>query len=170
MSAPYGRDAAERSADVLRERIGDAVPEVGIVLGSGLGGLAADIEDAVRVPFADVPGFPPATVVGHAGAIVSGKLGGRGVIALAGRFHMYEGHSPQLAGFPRTTGHHGPEPEPAAVRPLSMAWMTDELIAETRRVWSVGYGRVIAAEEAVEILMNVRRFAETMLRAEGERL
>ena len=100
MSAPYGREAAERSADALRNRIGDAVPEVGIVLGSGLGGLAADIEDAVSIPFADVPGFPPATVVGHAGAIVSGKLGGRCVIALAGRFHMYEGHSPQLAGFP----------------------------------------------------------------------
>lgn len=49
-----------------------------------------------------------------------------------------------------------------------MAWMTDELIDETRRVWSKAYGRVLAAEEAVEILMNVRRLAETMLRAQRE--
>jgi hypothetical protein len=48
-----------------------------------------------------------------------------------------------------------------------MAWMSDDLIAETRRVWSKAYGRVIATEEAIEILMNVRRFAETMLRATG---
>ena len=70
------------------------------MLGSGLGGLANDIENARRVPFSEVPGFPAATVVGHAGALVSGELSGRNVIALAGRFHMYEGHSPQLAAFP----------------------------------------------------------------------
>ncbi len=73
-----------------------------------------------------------------------------------------------LAGFSPTTGHHGPEPVPAAVRPLSMAWITDDLLAETRRVWSKAYGRVIADEEAIEILTNVRRFAETMLRAEEQ--
>lgn len=105
MRAPYGRQAAEDAAKALRERIGDLIPEVGIVLGSGLGGLAEQIEDAVRVPFNEVPGFPTATVVGHAGAVVSGKLGGRNVVALAGRFHMYEGHSPQLAGFPVRVMH-----------------------------------------------------------------
>jgi hypothetical protein len=73
-----------------------------------------------------------------------------------------------LAGFTPTTGHHGPEPEPAAPRPLSLAWITDDLLVETRRVWSKTYGRVIADEEAIEILMNVRRFAETMLRAEEQ--
>jgi hypothetical protein len=51
------------------------------------------------------------------------------------------------------------------VRPLPLAWITDDLLAETRRVWSKAEGRVIADEEAIEILMNVRRFAETMLRA-----
>ena len=100
MNAPYGRRAAEDAANSIRTRIGDAVPEIGIVLGSGLGGLAEQIEEAARVPFSEVPGFPTATVIGHAGALVSGKLGGRNVIALAGRFHMYEGHSPQLAAFP----------------------------------------------------------------------
>jgi hypothetical protein len=70
-----------------------------------------------------------------------------------------------LAGFVPTTGHHGPEPESAAPRPLSLAWITDELLAETRRVWSLAYERVIADEEAIEMLVNVKRFAETMLRA-----
>lgn len=105
MTARYGKSAALAAADAIRERIGDAEPVIGIVLGSGLGGLANDIEDAVRIPFAEVPGFPNATVAGHAGAIVSGRLGGRSVIALAGRFHTYEGHSPQLAAFPVRVMH-----------------------------------------------------------------
>ena len=105
MTAPYGRDAARRSADAIRARVGSAVPDIGIVLGSGLGGLATDIEDATRIPFAEVPGFPSATVIGHAGALVCGKLGGRPVVAMAGRFHMYEGHSPQLAAFPVRVMH-----------------------------------------------------------------
>ena len=110
MSTPYGREAAHRTADAIRRYIGDAKPEIGIALGSGLGGLAGDIDDAVRIPFAEVPGFPAATVVGHAGALVAGMLNGRAVIALAGRFHMYEGHPPQLAAFPvrvmRALGAH----------------------------------------------------------------
>lgn len=105
MSAVYGRAAAKRSAEAIRARVGNAVPEIGIVLGSGLGGLAGDIEDAVHVPFGEVPGFPTATVAGHAGALVWGKLAGRNVVALAGRFHMYEGHSPQLSAFPVRVMH-----------------------------------------------------------------
>ena len=105
MSTGYGRESAKRTADAIRARVGDAIPEIGIVLGSGLGGLAGDIEDAVRVPFAEVPGFPAATVVGHAGALVWGKLGAKNVVALAGRFHMYEGHPPQLAAFPVRVMH-----------------------------------------------------------------
>jgi len=54
------------------------------------------------------------------------------------------------------------------VRPLSMQWLTDERIAEARRVWSMAYGRVISQDEAVEILANVRRLAEVLLRAEEE--
>jgi purine-nucleoside phosphorylase len=98
---PFGPAAAARAAAAVRERhaLPDA-PVAAIVLGSGLGGLAARIENAVRVPFADVPGFPPATVVGHAGALIGGSLGGRAVLALAGRFHMYEGHEARVAGFP----------------------------------------------------------------------
>jgi purine-nucleoside phosphorylase len=105
MISLYSAEAAGQTAESVRRHIGDDVPEIGIILGSGLGGLAEDIEDAVRVPFADVPGFPEVTVVGHAGALVSGMLGGRKVIALAGRFHMYEGHPPALAAFPVRVMH-----------------------------------------------------------------
>lgn len=105
MSGDYSTAAARRSAKAIRQRIGDAEPEIAIILGSGLGGLADDIENAVRVPFADIPVFPEPTVLGHAGALVSGQLGGREVIALAGRFHMYEGHPVGLAGFPVRVMH-----------------------------------------------------------------
>ena len=97
---PYGAAAAARAADVIRARIGDDAPIAGVILGSGLGGLANRIADPVSVPFAEVPAFPTATVVGHAGKLIGGTLGGRRVVALAGRFHMYEGHPAALAGFP----------------------------------------------------------------------
>jgi purine-nucleoside phosphorylase len=105
MSAPFGRYAAQKAAEAIRLRIGDAAPEIAIVLGSGLGGLAERIEGAIRVPFAVVPGFPGATIPGHTGTVVSGTLNGRQVVALAGRFHMYEGHPPQLAAFPVRVMH-----------------------------------------------------------------
>ena len=98
--ATYGAAAAERAAASIRERIGSATPVAGIILGSGLGGLVKRIAHPIAIPFASVPGFPTATVPGHAGTLISGTLGGRQVIALAGRFHMYEGHSAELAGFP----------------------------------------------------------------------
>ena len=97
----HGARAASAAAAEIRRRTGlDGAPVLGIVLGSGLGGLARRIEDARDVAFADVPGFPAASVVGHAGRVVVGRLAGRIVVALAGRFHMYEGHSAALAGFP----------------------------------------------------------------------
>jgi purine-nucleoside phosphorylase len=96
----YGVAAASRAADFIRARAGIETPVAAIILGSGLGGLAHRIADAVPIPFADVPGFPTATVVGHAGKLITGTLGGRRVVALAGRFHMYEGHEAALAGFP----------------------------------------------------------------------
>jgi purine-nucleoside phosphorylase len=96
----FGAAAAALAADAIRAHLGDTKPVAGIILGSGLGGLAARIADPVAVPFADVPGFPSATVVGHAGKLIGGTLAGRPVVALAGRFHMYEGHDAALAGFP----------------------------------------------------------------------
>src|SRR5258708_10858425 len=98
-SSPYGTAAAAGAATVIRARVGETTPVLGIILGSGLGGLAGRIGDPIAVPFAEIPGFPSATVVGHAGRLVSGLLGGRPVVALAGRFHLYEGHDAALAAF-----------------------------------------------------------------------
>ena len=74
----------------------DLVPSVGIVLGSGLGGLADDLEGAISIPFAELPGWPAATAPGHAGRLLLGHLAGTPVVMLQGRFHMYEGYDPGL--------------------------------------------------------------------------
>ena len=72
------------------------VPRLGIVLGSGLGGLADAIEEPVSIPFEALPGWPAATAPGHAGRLLLGTLGGVPVVALQGRFHLYEGNDPGL--------------------------------------------------------------------------
>ena len=77
----------------VRRRTG-LVPLVGLVLGSGLGGLADAVEAASRIGFAEIPGWPPATAPGHAGRLILGRLSGVPVVVLQGRFHLYEGHSP----------------------------------------------------------------------------
>lgn len=74
----------------------DLVPELGIVLGSGLGGLADDLEDPIAIPFAELPGWPAATAPGHVGRLLLGRLAGRPVVMLQGRFHLYEGNAPGL--------------------------------------------------------------------------
>ena len=95
-----GASAARVAADAVRASLAlRDKPVAAIILGSGLGGLSADIGDARRLQFRDIPGFPAATVHGHAGQLISGTLAGRPVLALAGRFHLYEGHSARLAGF-----------------------------------------------------------------------
>ena len=91
-------DQPERIAALVaavRQRT-DLVPELGIVLGSGLGGLAEDLDDAVAIPFADLPGWPAATAPGHLGRLLLGRLAGRPVVMLQGRFHLYEGNAPGL--------------------------------------------------------------------------
>ena len=75
----YGTADARRTADVIRQRVGDAAPVAGIILGSGLGRLADRITDRTVVEYHDVPGFPPPTVAGHSGAVIAGTLGGRRV-------------------------------------------------------------------------------------------
>jgi purine-nucleoside phosphorylase len=72
------------------------VPEVGIVLGSGLGGLADELDEPVAIPFDALPGWPSATAPGHVGRLLLGTLGGRRVVMLQGRFHLYEGNDPGL--------------------------------------------------------------------------
>jgi purine-nucleoside phosphorylase len=74
----------------------DLAPEVAIVLGSGLGGLADQLDLPVAIPFSELPGWPAATAPGHAGLLLLGHLGGRPVVMLQGRFHLYEGNDPGL--------------------------------------------------------------------------
>ena len=76
--------------------------------------------------------------------------------------------SPQSVGFPAPDGHTGCDPDLVGVRPLSIEWLSNERIAEARRVWSRAYDRVISEDEAIEILMNVRRLANALLRAKEE--
>src|SRR5262245_20416739 len=75
-------------------------PRLGIVLGTGLGALAQEIQSAVRIPYSDLPHFPQSTVLGHAGELVCGTLAGQAVVAMSGRFHAYEGYSLQQITFP----------------------------------------------------------------------
>ncbi|WP_409289077.1 purine-nucleoside phosphorylase [Peribacillus sp. SCS-37] len=88
-----------QAADYLKERI-SGTPEIGLILGSGLGVLADEIEDAVKIPYGEIPNFPVSTVEGHAGQLVSGTLSGKKVIAMQGRFHFYEGYDMGQVTFP----------------------------------------------------------------------
>ena len=97
---PLGAAEAQAAAEAIRSRVGDAKPAAAIILGSGLGQLAQEIEARARVPYREIPGFPEATVAGHAGELIVGTLGAKPVVALAGRFHTYEGHDIRLAAFP----------------------------------------------------------------------
>ena len=80
------------AADYLRSRIVPRQPEVGVILGSGLGKLADEIEEPLTIPYGDIPGFPVSTAIGHKGNFIVGKLGGKCVIAMQGRIHYYEGY------------------------------------------------------------------------------
>ncbi len=93
------RHMIEKAADVLRQRM-PAPPAIGLILGSGLGVLAEEIEEAVRIPYEEIPGFPVSTVEGHAGRLVYGRLEGATVVAMQGRFHYYEGYSLREVTFP----------------------------------------------------------------------
>jgi purine-nucleoside phosphorylase len=75
-------------------------PEIGIILGTGLGGLVDEIEDKVSIPYEEIPNFPVSTVHGHQGRLIHGKINGKTVIAMQGRFHYYEGYSMDVVTFP----------------------------------------------------------------------
>lgn len=81
----------QQSAEFLRTKL-NRLPEICLVLGSGLGALAGQAEEAIVIPYEEIPGFPTSTVESHAGKLVCGCLGGKQVAIMAGRFHYYEGY------------------------------------------------------------------------------
>ena len=99
VSSLHTLERVEEAAAAVRERF-DAVPEVAVILGTGLGRLGAEIDTAVAIEYADIPHFPLSTVESHAGRLLCGRLAGKTVIAMQGRFHRYEGYSLQQVTFP----------------------------------------------------------------------
>lgn len=92
-------ETIRQAAAFLRERL-PAAPQVGLVLGSGLGGLADRLESPVYIPYAEIPGFAVSTAPGHAGRFAAGLLAGKQVLCMQGRLHFYEGHSMEDIVFP----------------------------------------------------------------------
>ncbi len=93
-------DKLNESASFIRQRIGVVTPHVAIILGSGLGDLADELADPVVIPYSEIPHFPVSTVPGHKGRLVIGRLEGRQVLCMQGRFHYYEGWSLQDVVYP----------------------------------------------------------------------
>ena len=84
----------------IREKTNNFIPEVGIILGTGLGGLVKEITVEYVLPYETIPNFPVSTVEGHSGKLIFGNLGGKNVVAMQGRFHFYEGYTMQQITFP----------------------------------------------------------------------
>jgi purine-nucleoside phosphorylase len=84
----------QTAVNVIRAQ-SPAQPAVGIVLGSGLGAFAHSLESTIRIPYAELPGLPASTAIGHAGELVLGQVSGCDVAVMSGRFHLYEGYTPQ---------------------------------------------------------------------------
>ncbi len=95
-----GTGGVAAATDAVKQRLGKRKPRVAIVLGSGLGFLADEIADPIRIPYNTIPGFPEPGVAGHKGLLVGGTLAGVSVLVQAGRFHLYEGHPAGVAGLP----------------------------------------------------------------------
>lgn len=87
----YDKEYCGKAADYLKEFV-PYVPEIGIVLGSGLGPLSASIEEPIEVPYTSIPNFLTSTVSSHAGKMIFGKIAGKHVMCMSGRFHYYEGY------------------------------------------------------------------------------
>ncbi len=98
-------DAVGAAAESLGAKLGGRTPRLALILGSGLGGPAARITAALDLAFAEVPGFPPAGIRGHAGRIIAGPLDGVEVLVFAGRRHVYEGDDPAIVALPVRVAH-----------------------------------------------------------------
>jgi purine-nucleoside phosphorylase len=92
-------DSIQEACKYIRTKTKTETP-VGIILGTGLGGLALEIQKEVEIPYTEIPHFPTSTVESHAGKLIFGRLGGKNVVAMQGRFHFYEGYTMQQITFP----------------------------------------------------------------------
>ncbi len=99
------KDKMQEAAMYITSRIGEEPLTIGMVLGSGLGGLADELEDAVAISYKDIPHFPVSTVFGHKGRLVAGTLEGKRVLCMQGRFHYYEGYGMDQVVFPIQVMH-----------------------------------------------------------------
>lgn len=95
----YTYDYYKAAADFLLDKFGDT-PEIGIILGSGLGHFAAQVENPIVVPYGEIPNFLRSTAIGHAGQMIFGAVAGRKVVCMAGRFHYYEGYDFEQLAIP----------------------------------------------------------------------
>lgn len=93
-------DQYQQSAEYLRSRLDGFAPELLLILGSGLGGLAEQVERPLYIPYGDVPYFKKSTAMGHAGRFVAGMLGGKRALLMQGRLHVYEGHTMEEVAYP----------------------------------------------------------------------
>lgn len=93
-------DKIHSTAEYLKKRIESEMPEIGIILGTGLGALVDFIENKQFIPYTEIPNFPVSTVEGHSGNLIVGTLGGKRVLGMQGRFHYYEGYDMKQVTFP----------------------------------------------------------------------
>ena len=96
----YTLEQYRESADSIRERLGGRQPEILMILGTGLGGLGDKIKKPVYIPYGDIPNFKTTTAIGHIGRFVAGELGGRQVLVMQGRLHVYEGYTMEDVAYP----------------------------------------------------------------------
>ncbi len=89
----------QETVRAVRAKVSDT-PDIGVILGTGLGGFGEKIQDAKAIPYADIPHFPKTTVESHKGQLVFGRVGGKRVVVMEGRFHVYEGYTAQQVSYP----------------------------------------------------------------------
>ena len=96
----FSYEEYQESANYIKEKIGSLNPKIAIILGSGLGVLKDEFEEKIVIKYNEIPNFPVSTVEGHAGELIIGKLNGKAIIAMNGRFHYYEGYDLKETTFP----------------------------------------------------------------------
>ena len=145
----YTFEQYQASADTIRSRLGGFVPEVALVLGSGLGFLGDVVENAIAVPYGDIPHFKASTAPGHQGRLVFGTLAGRPVAVMQGRMHHYEGYTYEETAY--------------AVRVLRLLGCAHLIVTNTagcvRTDWQAG--------DLMLITDHIKMFSESPLRGEN---